>query len=131
METTTENVRADLTPPSGMPSDGIGNVEPTAPADIALRLIVEAIALVGEEGFVELVEGVGQENLRTACARLMGSGWWEDTLKSAILVPQQYNTQLINKMLDKAVPTKQAARAGMEEGFKLLIEVKEVKGDDA
>lgn len=88
----------------------------------ARKLIEQAIRLVGESDFAQIVEVAGQERLRTAVSRLMGSEWWQATIKQAMVQPQQFNTQLLCKMLDKAVPTQQAAKQGVEEGFKLLIE---------
>ena len=94
-------------------------------ADIqqAQRLIDQALALVGEDVFAELVESVSQERLRTAVGRLMSTSWWEGILQDAVNTPGgRFNTTLICKLLDKAVPTQQATKQGAEEGFKLLIE---------
>ena len=60
--------------------------------------------------------------LRDALLRLRSSEWWTTTLREAIATPQQYNTQLLCKLLDKAIPTPQSVRLDPEGGFRLVIE---------
>ena len=80
------------------------------------------IAKLGEDDFADLVEEIANDRLKTAVGRLMSSQWWQQTLKLAMTNATQYNTQLLCKLLDKAVPTQQAVKIGADEGFKLIIE---------
>lgn len=121
MATIMENDPRDSTPPLDEPSARLAVSEDDKLAQ-ARALIQQAIALVGESDFTTLVETAGQERLRNAVARLMSEQWWQQTLKVAMTNPGKYNTQLLCKLLDKAVPTQQAAKQGVDEGFKLVIE---------
>ena len=88
----------------------------------AQGLIAEVVALVGEEGLAEVVANTADMNLRDALIRLRSTAWWIATLRDAIVTPQQFNTQLLCKLVDKAVPTPQSIKIGADDGFKLVIE---------
>ena len=77
---------------------------------------------VGEDGLADLIVEAAGARLRDALLRLRSSEWWTDTLREAIATPQQYNTQLLCKLLDKAIPTPQSVRIDPEGGFRLVIE---------
>jgi hypothetical protein len=86
----------------------------------AARTSIDAI--IGEDSFADLVEDIAVDRLKTAVARLQSTSWWQKTLSDAILNPGMFNTALLCKLLDKAVPTQQAVKVGAEEGFRLVIE---------
>lgn len=88
----------------------------------ARALIDEAIELVGESDFADLVEEIAGEKLRTAVGRLQSTAWWQETLQACIMNPTMYNNAILAKLLDKAVPSQQAIKVGAEEGFRLIIE---------
>ena len=81
----------------------------------------------GEDNFALLVEDLAIERLKTAISRLFSTQWWTQTIKGAMSNPTQYNTQLLCKLLDKAVPTQQAVKVGADDGFRLIIETVPVK----
>lgn len=90
--------------------------------DEAQLLLQQVVKLVGADGLGDLLQELASGEVRTALARLHGSVWWVDTLKKAVLNPRSYDSQLICKLLDKAVPTPQSVRVGLDESFKLTIQ---------
>lgn len=82
----------------------------------------EILSLVGEDGLVDLVAESASAHLRDALLRLRSSDWWTVTLREAITTPTLYNTTLLCKLVDKAIPTPQSLRLDTESGFKLIIE---------
>ena len=88
-------------------------------ARLKLDAILEGI---GEDGLADLIAEAAGARLRDALLRLRSSEWWSPPLREAIATPQQYNTQLLCKLLDKAIPTPQSVRLDPEGGFRLVIE---------
>ena len=89
---------------------------------VAQASLRDILSLVGEDGLVELVTESTNANLRDALTRLRSSDWWTTTLREAVEEPGRYNTQLLCKMMDKAIPTPQSIKLDPDGGFKLVIE---------
>ena len=89
---------------------------------VAQAKLREILALVGEDGLVDLVAESASASLRDALMRLRSSDWWTVTLRAAITTPAQYNTTLLCKLVDKAIPTPQSVRLDSGDEFKLVIE---------
>lgn len=89
---------------------------------VAQTKLREVLALVGEDGLVDLVAESASASLRDALMRLRSSDWWTLTLREAITTPAQYNTTLLCKLVDKAIPTPQSIKLDPESGFTLKIE---------
>ena len=89
---------------------------------VAQSKLREILVLVGEQGLVALVAEAASANLRDALIRLRSSDWWTTTIRDAITAPQEYNTQILCKIMDKTTPTPQSIKIDTEDGFKLIIE---------
>ena len=94
--------------------------------DEALRAqVVEAIQQLvnkfGEDALADGLMELASKTLMLAASLLHSTPWWTDTLKAAVMNKKEYDSALLCKLLDKAVPTPQTIKLGAEEGFRLVI----------
>ena len=89
--------------------------------DQANKYLDEILEKMSEKSLANLITQRGSARLNDAVLLLRSTMEWKDIIEAAITT-KKYDTTIVAKLIDKAIPTPQSIKSDPEEGFILEIE---------
>ena len=89
--------------------------------DQANKYLDEILEKMSEKSLANLITQRGSARLNDAVLLLRSTAEWKDIIEAAITT-KKYDTTIVAKLIDKAIPTPQSVKSDPDEGFILEIE---------